>query len=364
MSSASNISVGIIGAGIIGLACAEELSRRGADLTIYDRRQPGRGASWVAAGMLAPAFEAAAESGAHPDLFELCRRSADLWPEFAARLEAEAGTGTGYSAGPTIAMAHTSGQTAKLNSIKEVLAASGVPFELLDRSALLSLEPELSRDIEIGLALPGDGQVDNRKVIRALAAIFQQRANVRFEIGNPISDPKALLKSHDAIICAAGWESAGFGSAFSTIQPIGGQLLILEKGADAPTHSLRCGSTYIVPKDDRIVVGASVEPGRVSRETVTEVLDELMHSASALYPGLKAAKVLESWAGVRPGTVDHAPIIGQIGEAPIYAATGHYRNGILLAPITAVSIADMVLQDQASPLVQAFRPDRFAASVA
>ncbi len=354
------MSVAIVGAGIIGLACAEELSRRGAEVTLYDRRQPGAGASWVAAGMLAPAYEAAGHQGQHPDLFELCRRGGDVWPSFARRVELESGLDVGYSAGPSLAVACHPEHEAQLLDIEAALACNRVPFERLDRVQLIQLEPSLSDTVQMGLVLHKDGQVDNRRVIKALLKVFERRSNVQMKIGVDVSDPKSLLSDHDAVICAAGWESVKLGSELAPIRPVGGQLLILEKGETAPIHSLRRGPVYIVPKADRIVVGASVEPGRVSRETDQVVLDELLEAASEVWPGLSAARVRESWAGIRPGTSDHAPIIGRLGEAPIYTATGHYRNGILLAPITAVALADMILNDHTAELIEAFSAKRFA----
>ena len=169
----SSPRIAIAGAGIIGLSCALELARRGAAITLYDPNTPGRGASWAAAGMIAPAFEAASEPGVHPQLFDLCLESARLWPDFAAHLETESGETVGYAAGPSLAVAASEAMAAHLDGILDTLTKRGLPGQRLDMDAARRLEPTLSPDLRGVLQLTTDGHVNNRAVVSVLLALCE-----------------------------------------------------------------------------------------------------------------------------------------------------------------------------------------------
>jgi glycine oxidase len=141
-------------------------------------------------------------------------------------------------------------------------------------------------------------------------------------------------------------------------------MLAFNRLADGPMMTVRSGALYIVPKAGRLIVGATVEPGETSTKIEPDAIDRLEAAARALCPMLKRATIIEAWRGIRPGTPDHAPMLGELGETGAFVAAGHYRNGILLAPITARIIADCLLEGKTSELAAAFIPGRFAAATA
>ena len=352
--------IAVIGAGIIGLSCALELARRGAQITLFDKGTFGRGASWAAAGMLAPAYEAASERGGHKQLFDLCLQSAKLWPDYAARLEQACRHSIGYRPGPSLAVATTQTEADKLDLIARQLDTYGIDYSELSVEQAAVIQPGLNTGLLGALSLPSDGQVDNRLVVAALIGVCRSSERIELRPDTGVENVADLLDVFDAALCTAGWQSQELLPEAASVKPVGGQLLSVEKLPDHPTQTIRSGAVYIAPKQDRVVIGATVEPGIVRQSTDAKSITDLLRSAVDIYPGLAGAKVLESWAGVRPGTPDHAPILGQLKDRPIFLATGHYRNGILLAPITAQIIADMMFSRQVSPLAQAFSPDRFA----
>ena len=368
--------IAVIGAGIIGLSAAYELAvRRGARVTIYDVRPPGRGASWAAAGMLAPAFEAAAEPGVHPRLFELCLASAALWPAFAGELAERSGVDVGFDRTPSLAAALDEGEAERLRRIAAVLSAAGVAHTAVAAADMLSMEPALNPGILGGLELASDFRVHNRQTVTALLAALRASPKVTFVEGAaPLKSAggKLTLEGHDAVLVAAGWETAiikveehgalfslvNWDTALDDIDCHGGQMLSVVAGAGAPKRVVRAGHVYLVPRGGQVVIGATVEPDRVIDAPEAEVIEELRLEGVRLCPGLADTAVAESWAGVRPGTPDQAPFIGETITPGLFVAAGHYRNGILLAPITARLVADLILDGKRSDLIEAFTPRR------
>lgn len=355
-------SISIAGAGIIGLSCALELADRGLDVALYEPQWPPRGASWAAAGMLAPAYEAAATPGTHPDLFQLCFESSLLWPKWAANLERRSGRPSGYQPGPTLALASNDNQASHLSAIEKRLSSEATaPQRCLSR--LPAIEPAISEGMTAALLLPSDGQADNRLTLEALASITDAHPRIRvLEETLPLSPLRAPLTggAADAVLVTAGWES---GDAVSEVEPYGGQLLSVTPIPDGPKMAVRCGDLYIVPKHDRIVIGATTEPGRRIYAAEPEIVENLLSRAIQICPPLARADIIETWAGIRPGTKDHAPILGETATPNVFVATGHYRNGVLLAPITAQIMADMIVSGETSMLAKAFSPKRFQQAV-
>ena len=368
--------IAVIGAGIIGLSAAYELAvRRGARVTIFDVRPPGRGASWAAAGMLAPAFEAAAEPGVHPQLFELCLASAALWPEFAGELAARSGVDVGFDRTPSLAAALDGGEAERLSRIAAVLSASGVAHTALAAADILRLEPAINPVVLGGLELPSDLRVHNRQTVTALLAALRATSKVTFVAGAaPLKSAggKLSLEGHDAVLVAAGWETAvikveergalfslaNWETALDDIDCHGGQMLSVAAGESAPMRVVRAGHVYLVPRGGQVVIGATVEPDRAIDAPEAEVIEALRLEGVRLCPGLADAPVAESWAGVRPGTPDQAPFIGETVMPGLFVAAGHYRNGILLAPVTARLLADLILDGKRGGLIEAFAPRR------
>lgn len=373
--SLSSPRIAIAGAGIIGLSCALELADRGAIVTLYDPNEPGRGASWAAAGMIAPAFEAAAEPGIHPKLFDLCLESARLWPDFAARLEQESGQSIGYSRGPSLALATDEKSQRHLMAILTKLHAAGLPGNVLSPEEALRLEPALSKDIPFALSLPTDGHVNNRAVVMALLKLCTKHPAITLKQAPPPlqSHNGALsIPGHDILLVTAGWQSAAVkvnehGKNFSllnwdtTLDDIvayGGQMLSVAREAHHPSTTLRAGHIYMVPRADRLVIGATLEPGRTQGMPDTDGITSLKAEAARIVPSIASAAITSTWAGVRPGTPDLAPFLGQTRQPDMYIAAGHYRNGILLTPLTAQILTDQIMEAKVSTLAADFSPAR------
>jgi glycine oxidase len=376
--SPSTPRIAIVGAGIIGLSCAWELVKRGARVTLFDSHfHPGRGASWAAAGMLAPAYEAAAEPGVNPRLFDLCMTSARQWTEMADTIAAETKRDVLHSIGPSLAVAQTADDHTQLARLAAALTARGVAFDALSPSEALKAEPCLQADNKGALRLPTDGQVDNRLLVEALIRALEHNEQVAFVTGTaPLAmvQGKVVLDGFDHVVFAAGWETASvlvgdtrlgeIAPVLQEIQPVAGHMLAFNRLADGPMMTVRSGALYIVPKAGRLIVGATVEPGETGTKIDREAIDRLEAAAHALCPMLKRAAIIEAWRGIRPGTPDHAPMIGALGTTGAFVAAGHYRNGILLAPITARIMADMLLDGKTNDLAAAFSPARFEAATA
>lgn len=361
-STTSARSVAVLGAGIIGLCCGWRLADLGARVTIFDPRVPGQGASWAAAGMLAPAFEVGYQDGVHPQLAELCLASAGLWQRFADRLEETASQSIGYASGPSLAVAKSESQARKLDQLIQELVRLDIPFEDLGLDRGLAYEPALAADLRRVVRLPTDGHVDNRRVIKALLGICQNHPQISTHFRRPTQTPDSLLKQFDQVLVTAGWESKALIGGDVPLAPVSGQLLSVANARGMPTRTIRAGSLYIAPKTDRIVIGATVEPDVVRTASDEQTMQALHAQAGELCPSLRSGAVLETWFGVRPGLPDHAPLIGRTDNPYVFMATGHHRNGILLAPITAQLIGDLMLKDLNPELAAPFRPDRFADS--
>lgn len=374
--SDSRPQIAIIGAGIIGLGIAFELVfRRGTRVTLFDTRPSGRGASWAAAGMIAPAFEAAAEDGVHPRLFDLCLESARLWPAFARDVERLSGLPSGFEPAPALAVALDARQAKHLAAISRELDARGVAHRALSPEELSFMEPALTPDVVAGLELASDTRVDNRRTVRALLAALQAHPGATFVNGPaPLKavGGRITLEGHDAVIAAAGWETAvikvedqgglysllNWDAALDDIDCYGGQMLSVAAVKGAPERVVRSGHIYLVPRGGQVVIGATSERGRVIDAPEDEVIAQLKAQGARLCPALAEAPITECWAGVRPGTPDHAPFIGQSAAPGLFVAAGHYRNGILLTPVTARMVADAVLGETDGELAAAFTTRR------
>jgi glycine oxidase len=365
--------VAIVGGGLIGLSIAFELAQRGATVRVYDRGEPGHGASWAGAGMLAPYAEHIDDEA----LLELCRRSLERYPAFVGRISEASGVRVELSLDGIIEAAFDAQQLAAFGTFARELTARGVSCEMLDRRASLIAEPALGKNVAGALLVQGQGCVDNRRLGRALLAAARSRgvvvhAPVR-DLGVECDSRRVLgvrselgFASASVVINAAGaWAAKVPGlpeSARPPVKPIKGQMLALA----APVGFLRRATwvpgAYLVPRGDgRLLVGATVEDAGFDERVTASAVHALLEAALAAAPSLGAFSVTESWAGLRPGTPDGRPFIGPTTIEGLLLATGHYRNGILLAPETAQMIASFVETGDAIAL-QAFSPLRMAGS--
>lgn len=362
----------IVGGGVIGLATAWRLAVRGASVTVADP-DPGRSASWAAAGMLAPVTEV------HPGEEQLLRlnlASAALYPDFVAELEESTGANVGYRRSGTLIVARDNDDHAALNDLYRYQRELGLDVERVSAREARRLEPALSPRTRSGVHVPGDHQIDNRALVEALVDACR-RNGVAFE-RSPVlkleepSDgrPRMKLESGEtisafAVVLAAGAATARIGglegAELPPIRPVKGQLIHLSGPEPFLGGNVRGLEAYLVGRaDGRVVIGATVEELGFDLRITAGAVHELLRAAYELVPGITELEVVEMTAGSRPATPDNAPVIGRTALAGVLVATGHYRNGVLLAPATAAAVANLVLDDRRDDMVAPFGPDRFA----
>lgn len=355
----------VIGGGVIGLAIAWRLAQRGVRARVFDSGAPQ--ATRAAAGMLAPSFEMG--SGA---LFAFGRKSLALWRDFAAELEAESGETVDYRADGILGVAATEEEAAALASRAARLEQIGAPVERLSPADIARLEPALRTGLLCGILTPEDGEVDPRRVLAALTAALRrrgvtiERATVRrIEArgdGVEIAVDGVIIAAKTAILAAGSYAASVVGAGASArILPVKGEALALAAPARVLRRVVHSETAYLCPKaDGRIVIGATSLPGDGSEGVDGERIAALRADAEALCPALRPLSETERWSGVRPGTLDGAPLIGPDPDGPkgIVYALGHYRNGVLLAPATAEALTAFLMSGVVGPELQAFWPGR------
>jgi len=297
---------------------------------------------------LAPAYEIAMQGhGLDSPLGEFAFAAAAAWPGFAADLSSLAEGKRFLLETDTLAVASDAGDRERLCFFMDRLNASGIAFDALSAEALVRLEPALSPTILAGLRLPTDRQVDHRAVITALIDA-SLRAGTRFLDGSA---------SADVTISCKGWQDVH-------CQPVKGQMIALRKVAQSPTHIIRSQSLYVVPKKDRILIGATEEYGCADRDVDIAATDELLRRAIEICPSLAGVPVMDRWAGIRPGTDSGMPLIGWGDpQRRTFIATGHFRHGILMAPLTAHIVADAIVDGVMDPLAVPFAPTATAPAI-
>ena len=368
--------VQVVGGGVIGLACAWQLSRHGHEVMLV-APAPGReGASWVAAGMIAPVTEAQfGESALTALLLEGARR----WPAFADALETEAGRPIGYDTTGTVTVALDASDRASLDDLLAYQLSLGLDAERRSTSECRALVPALSPALRGGIEVPGDHHVDNRALLDALvhachaAGVTLVEGTVAaVELGPELvlADGRRLAPDHVVLAAGTGLPAiAGLGDAgLPVVRPVKGHILRLGprdglRGAAAPLLTrtvrglVRGHSVYLVPRrDGSLVVGATVEERGVDTTVQAGAVHELLCDAREIVPGIDELELLEASAGLRPATPDNMPRIGWTGLEGVVAAVGHHRNGILLAPLTAAAVVDLVGRRPVAPLIEALGP--------
>jgi glycine oxidase len=361
----------VVGAGVVGCAVAYELARRGVSVEIVDDRPVGMGATQASAGVLAPYIEAPADG----PLLGLTSRSLDLFDDFVARVAAESGMAVPYRRTGTLEVAVDEAGLRALGASAEALTRWGVPAVLLDAGAARSEEPHLGDGVVGGLLIDAHGFVGATDLTRALVAaarrhgaqlVEQSRVRRMTQLhGDVVVDTdRGSLTAAAAVLAAGSWcgeIEIGDLPRRVPVRPIRGQLLsIAWTGTPLRrvTWSQRC---YLVPWDDgTVLVGATVEDaGFDERATVAGVRD-LLDAACEILPHAWTAGFRGARVGLRPATSDHLPIIGASSVVPaLMYATGHYRNGVLLAPLTAQLVADAMLDGRVDPMLAAVSPARF-----
>jgi glycine oxidase len=363
------VRVLVAGAGVIGCAIADELSRRGAAVTIADPRPVGGGATQASAGMLVPYHEA---EHAGPFL-TLAERSLALYDGFIERLRDDVpDADVDYARTGTLEVALDDEGAAALDRQASALRVAGVECRRLDAVAARAMEPQLASGITGALLIAAHGFVAQEAMTAALAraaaargasVINQSVCAVRRSGTTLIADTdKGSIEADRVVVAAGSWSGQLRVGSDPPVRPIRGQLLRLD-WPRAPLARIVWGPRcYLVPRrDGTLLVGATVEDvGFDERATVAAVRD-LMDAVCEVLPDGWRAGFKEARVGLRPAAPDGLPILGRsISLDDVVYATGHYRNGVLLAPITAKLVADLVLDGREDPLLEAFSPRRFS----
>lgn len=359
---------------MIGLSIGWRLAQAGCRVALFDKGAAGRGASWAAAGMLAAGIET--EPGEQP-LLALTRESQVRWPAFARALEAASGIDVGYRAEGTLAVALTRDDAELLRSQVAFQRGCGVTLDWLDGAAARAREPHLSPRVVAAAFSADDHQVDNRRLVPALIEALRRAGATLHEhtdaaidiaggraVGVVAGDRRVPA---DVVILAAGAWSRGVAglpsAATPPVRPIKGQMLALRMDPAAPLlwHVVWAPKAYLVPRrDGRLLIGATVEERGFDDTVTAGGLLSLLDGAWRAVPALEELPVDEIWTGFRPGSRDDAPILGASGVDGLVLATGHHRNGILLTPITADAIRDLVVTGMLPAVARRFGLARFA----
>lgn len=376
--ASKSISVHIIGGGVNGLAIAWRLAQAGCSVDVFDAGAIGpgtRGATWAAGGMLAANVEA--EPGEEA-LTALCLDSQQRWPAFRDELEAASGISVGYRDEGIMVVATNRDEAAALKHHYDYQTGIGLTLEWLTPAEARRREPHLGRNITAGVYSPNDHQVENRDVYRALI-VAAERAGARLHPNTPVealqtcgakaTGIRIAGETHeaDAVVLAAGaWCGAIQGippEARPPVRPLKGQMLAVQMDPAAPilSHVVWAPNTYLIPRlDGRLLIGATVEERGFDDTVTAGGLLTLLDTAWRALPTIEELPVVETWAGFRPTSRDDAPIFGPTGVEGLFLATGHHRNGILLAPITADAIAAAVRGQAMPEVARPFTNDRFA----
>jgi glycine oxidase len=358
------MKVVVVGAGAAGLGIGLRLCQAGAEVTVLERFQPARGATWAAAGMLSLLGEEP-----NPAEAALARYAAQLWPDFAAEIEELAGRKVDYRRGGKL-MAAASAETLQRLAAR---ANSSAGLELLSTAEALKREPMLSPGILGALWDAEEAWVDNRALGVALAAAFT-RAGGKLQLNETVvrleTDGARLLGARtpffvheaDAYVVAAGaWTSRIEGlpaGILPAIVPVKGEMIALA-GGNPPGHIVWGEDVYLVPRGERLLVGATLSREGFDTSLTDAAASLLRGQAEALMPGLALWEEVEHWAGLRPGSPDDLPVLGPTSIERLYVASGQYRNGILYAPAVAEAMAALVLGSKYEIDLAAFDPRRF-----
>ena len=372
--SKGSADVVIIGGGVIGLAIARGLALRGVrDVCLVERGTLGTEASFAAAGMLLPQVEADAED----DFFKLACRSRDLYPAFAAALREETGVDVELDTTGTLYLALNEHDHEEIGKRYRWQTRAGIAVELLNAAAARELEPCISQSALGALLFPNDIQVENRRLLSALANSVDSLGidvltettveSLEFERNRVagVQTSRGPIACSVIVIAAGTWSSFLLRSSVlpdPAIQPVRGQMICLESKPQLTRHVLYSPRGYLVPRQDgRLLAGSTSENAGFAKRVTAGGISSILQNTLEISPAVATLPVVDTWAGLRPRPADGLPVLGACGEIDgLIYATGHYRNGILLAPLTAELITEAIVAGVTSPLLAPFSPDRFS----
>ncbi len=361
--------VAIAGGGVIGGAIALELARAGLRVAVFDRQQPGQEASWASAGILSPA----PENPGMVAMVPLGKASLALYPEFVAQAEEISGKSAGFRPKGTLEALFSRDTKAELSTIIALHHGLGLKAEPLRGEDARELEPALSEDVEAAVLRPEEASVDNRALTAALLEAAQRGGAEIF----PGNGAKAIWREGNRCaglvlqnekveakwtVIAAGCFSATIEgiAPYAPVRPAKGQMVALRADDLKMERVLWSEKIYLVPRNDgRILAGATVEYTGFDKRTTAGGIEKILSAAIDLAPALADARVEETWAGLRPDSPDHLPILGPADLDGLLLATGHFRSGILLTPITARLVREWITEQRVSVDWDRFSPLRF-----
>jgi glycine oxidase len=364
----------IVGGGTIGLSIGFELVCQDTPVTVFERDQAGRGTSYQAAGMLAPDAEIEFEER---ELYDLNRESLRRWPDFAQRVEAASGQSVDYRNEGTLIVADDRDSAEALERLYTFQQEQGLNVEWLTGEEAKEIEPFVAPRLSAAVFAPSDHQVDNRRLVDALRVAFEAEGGTLHEdtpVEAVVPDSEApSVRTADGervvggrIVVAAGvWSRELDGltpDATPPVRPVKGQMIQMRRKRPFDLqHVVRGPEAYLAPKSDgRIVMGATSEEMGFDTTVTAGGLYDLLEGGWEVVPGIRDLPVNETWAGLRPATRDHAPLLGETTAPGVVMATGHYRHGILLTPITAEEMARLIRTGETSDWLKPFSPLRFS----
>lgn len=377
MSLGEKSDVLIIGGGVIGLSLARELRKKGAGkITVLDRGRCGMEASYAAAGMLAPH----AETTRIDPFFNFCSESARLYPGFAGELLEETGVDIELDREGTLYLALTETDSAELMRRYEWQKSAGLNVEHLSAEGTRKVEPFVSPDVRESLFFPDDWQVENRKLVDALRMYADLNGidlienssvtGIQTENGRAIGavSESGAFSAGVVVLATGAWTSLikldGLHTSPVNVSPVKGQMIAYHTAKRLYRKVIYSPRGYIVPRaDGRILAGATVENAGFDKENTAAGTEYLREMAGEISPSLGGLEIAEKWAGLRPYAADGLPVIGAVGGIDgLFAATGHFRNGILLAPGTAKILSEKIVNGISSEYLEEFAPERFRAA--